>query len=236
MDSDALARDRLGTAKRRWGLRAVPEGAAAALVVALAYYLAAHLGFAFTLKPHPISTLWPPNALLLAVLLIAPARTWWWLLAAVLPAHLAAELQSGVPTAMVLGWYASNCSEALIGAALVAECGSESQKQAMLPKVADGSLCLAFAHAERAARFDLAHVETTAWRTDFIDSPATVVGLDPDFAYYRVDAEAFVGEQLRDGVAPLDEQDTLAVLELVQREVEQLEPPEESRRKSVVAR
>jgi len=119
MDSDALARDRLGTAKRRWGLRAVPEGAAAALVVALAYYLAAHLGFAFTLKPHPISTLWPPNALLLAVLLIAPARTWWWLLAAVLPAHLAAELQSGVPTAMVLGWYASNCSEALIGAALV---------------------------------------------------------------------------------------------------------------------
>src|SRR5260221_202653 len=29
------------------------------------------------------------------------------------------ELQSGVPTAMVLGWYFSNCSEALIGAGLV---------------------------------------------------------------------------------------------------------------------
>ena len=29
------------------------------------------------------------------------------------------ELQSGVPMAMVLGWYASNCSEALIGAGLV---------------------------------------------------------------------------------------------------------------------
>ena len=53
----------------------------------------------------------------------------------------------------------------VIGASLIAECGSEAQKQAILPKVADGSLCLAFAHSERAARFDLAHVETTAKRT-----------------------------------------------------------------------
>jgi len=91
----------------------------AALAVAIGYYLAARLGFAFTLQPHPISTLWPPNALLMAALLLAPARWWWVLLGAALPAHLLAELQSGVPLAMVLGWYASNCSEALIGAALV---------------------------------------------------------------------------------------------------------------------
>ncbi len=44
----------------------------------------------------------------------------------------------------------------VIGAGLIAECGSEAQKQAILPKVADGSLLLAFAHSERAARFDLA--------------------------------------------------------------------------------
>ncbi|WP_291869905.1 acyl-CoA dehydrogenase [Bradyrhizobium sp.] len=60
----------------------------------------------------------------------------------------------------------------VIGAGLIAECGSEAQKQAILPRVADGSLCLAFAHSERAARFDLAHVETMAtetadgWRLD----------------------------------------------------------------------
>jgi len=53
----------------------------------------------------------------------------------------------------------------VIGAGLIAECGSEAQKQAILPKVADGSLLLAFAHSERAARFDLAHVETTARKT-----------------------------------------------------------------------
>jgi alkylation response protein AidB-like acyl-CoA dehydrogenase len=53
----------------------------------------------------------------------------------------------------------------VIGAGLISECGSEPQKQAMLPKVADGSLLLAFAHSERPARFDLAQVETTAKRT-----------------------------------------------------------------------
>jgi len=53
----------------------------------------------------------------------------------------------------------------VIGAGLISECASEAQKQAILPKVADGSLCLAFAHSERAARFDLARVDTTAQRT-----------------------------------------------------------------------
>jgi alkylation response protein AidB-like acyl-CoA dehydrogenase len=56
-------------------------------------------------------------------------------------------------------------STVVIGAGLISECGSEAQKQAMLPRVADGSLRLAFAHSERAARFDLAHVDTAATRT-----------------------------------------------------------------------
>jgi len=53
----------------------------------------------------------------------------------------------------------------VMGAALVSECGSEKQKQAMLPNVADGSLLLAFAHSERHARFDLALVKTMATKT-----------------------------------------------------------------------
>ena len=104
-----------------WGTRSGPVAgwAAPALAVAVGYYLAARVGFAFTLQPYPISTLWPPNALLLAALLLAPTRAWWWVLAAALPAHLLVELQSGVPIPMVLGWYATNCSEALLGAGLV---------------------------------------------------------------------------------------------------------------------
>jgi alkylation response protein AidB-like acyl-CoA dehydrogenase len=56
-------------------------------------------------------------------------------------------------------------STVVIGAALVAQCGSETQKQAILPKVADGALILALAHSERAARFDLGKVETSATKT-----------------------------------------------------------------------
>ncbi len=56
-------------------------------------------------------------------------------------------------------------STVVIGASLISECGSEAQKQAWLPKIADGSLVLAFAHSERQARFDLADVTTTAKKT-----------------------------------------------------------------------
>lgn len=56
-------------------------------------------------------------------------------------------------------------STVVIGASLIGECGTEAQKQALLPKVADGSLYLAFAHSERQARFDLADVRTTATKT-----------------------------------------------------------------------
>src|SRR5882672_8375004 len=56
-------------------------------------------------------------------------------------------------------------STVVIGASLIAECGSESQKQTLLPQIADGSLYLAFAHSERQARFDLADVATMATKT-----------------------------------------------------------------------
>ena len=53
-------------------------------------------------------------------------------------------------------------STVVIGASLISECGTEAQKQALLPDIADGSLVLAFAHSERQARYDLADVTTTA--------------------------------------------------------------------------
>jgi len=63
-------------------------------------------------------------------------------------------------------------SSVVIGASLIAECGSPAQKQSLLPRIADGTLCVAFAHSERQARFDLSDVKTTAkkapdgWRLD----------------------------------------------------------------------
>ena len=75
--------------------------AVVALLVCAGYYFTAKIGFAFTLEPGSVSTLWMPNSILLAALLLTPARAWWIVLLAALPAHLAAELQSGVPPTMV---------------------------------------------------------------------------------------------------------------------------------------
>lgn len=87
-----------------------------ALLIGAAYYAGTKIGFLLTPYPDPISTLWPPNAMLFAGLLLAPQRTWWLILLAALPAHLIIQLQSGVPVPTMLGWFVTNSSEALVGA------------------------------------------------------------------------------------------------------------------------
>src|SRR5437867_1304639 len=91
----------------------------AAMSVCLGYFIGAKIGFALTLRPPPVSVLWPPNSILLAVLLLTPVRIWWVILLAAFPAHLAAQLQGNVPPTMILCWFISNSCEALIGAGFV---------------------------------------------------------------------------------------------------------------------
>ncbi len=89
------------------------------LLASIGYFLGAKIGLALTFQPHPVSVLWPPNSILLAILLLTPARYWWVVLLMTLPAHLAVEASSGVPMPMVLCWFVSNSFEALIGAGAV---------------------------------------------------------------------------------------------------------------------
>ena len=113
-----IALDRFnGSAKRKFeGRLAMLRPALAAVIVGISYYIGAKIGFALTFEPHPVSTLWPPNSILLAALVLAPFRWWWLFLIAVLPVHFLIELQSGVPVPMILCWFVSNSSEAVLGA------------------------------------------------------------------------------------------------------------------------
>ncbi len=52
----------------------------------------------------------------------------------------------------------------VLGGGLVNLGGNEAQRAAILPRIADGSLLLAYAHAEAQSRYDLADVATTARR------------------------------------------------------------------------
>src|SRR5262249_45632538 len=85
-------------------------------LVAISYYAGSQIGFFLTPADTPISTFWPPNAILLAAFLLTPLRIWWVLLLAVLPAHLLIQLRTGIPALTALGWYAGNTGEALLGA------------------------------------------------------------------------------------------------------------------------
>ena len=90
----------------------------AALLVGSGYYIGAKIGFALTFQTHPVSTLWPPNSILLAALLLSRTRIWWFLLLAAFPAHVLVQLNQDIPMTMILCWFISNCSEALIGASI----------------------------------------------------------------------------------------------------------------------
>jgi signal transduction histidine kinase len=87
-----------------------------AVIVGVGYYLGTRVGFALTPSGQPNSAFWPPNAFLLAALLLARRRVWWTLFIAVIPAHLLAQLQAGVPVWTAAAWLLTNTSEALIGA------------------------------------------------------------------------------------------------------------------------
>ncbi|HEY7458503.1 MAG TPA: acyl-CoA dehydrogenase family protein [Xanthobacteraceae bacterium] len=91
----------------------------------------------------------------------------------------------------------------LLGGGLVRHAGSEAQRAAILPKVASGDLLLAFAHAERQARYDLGDVVVTAKRDGaghVIDGAKTLV-LHGDCAdRLVVSARVSGGRKDRDGI------------------------------------
>ena len=128
------------------------------LIVGVAYYIGARLGLALTMKTQPVSTLWPPNAILLAALLLTPPRIWPFVLLGALPAHLLVELAGGIPVVMVLSWFVSNSSEALIGAGLM-------RLADPIPRL--DSL-------RRAANFLIAGVFLSAFLSSFLDAAFVV--------------------------------------------------------------
>jgi signal transduction histidine kinase len=88
----------------------------AALATAAGYWLGTHIGFLLTPTGLPVSVMWPPNAMLLAALLIM-RRAWWPIcLLAIVPVHLVTQLSRDVPLATSIGWFFTNTGEAVLAA------------------------------------------------------------------------------------------------------------------------
>jgi two-component system, LuxR family, sensor kinase FixL len=130
------------------------------------YYLGCKIGFALTLKPHPVSVLWPPNSVLVASLLLTPPRSWWFVLLAAFPAHLAAQLQSDVPPLMIMCWFISNASEAVIGAGLMYYVIGSPMRFQSLRNVGIFCLCVVFIGPFLSSFLDAAFVVWNHWGQD----------------------------------------------------------------------
>src|SRR6516165_4184693 len=74
----------------------------------------------------------------------------------------------------------------VLAGGLLRHAGSQTQRNAILPKVAEGSMLLAFAHAERQARYDLADVATSAKR----DGVGYVIDGQKSLVLFVIDASA----------------------------------------------
>src|SRR3954447_2806993 len=90
--------------------------AAAALLVCLAYYAGAQLGFRLKVASIPTSIFWLPNATMFAVFLLTPISRWWIYALAALPAHMAVEVPHGVPPVTLSLLYLSNLADGALGA------------------------------------------------------------------------------------------------------------------------
>jgi pimeloyl-CoA dehydrogenase small subunit len=92
----------------------------------------------------------------------------------------------------------------VLAGGLLRHAGSPQQRDAILPKVAEGGMLLAFAHAERQARYDLADVATTAKRDGagyVIDGQKSLV-LNGDTADKLIVSARVAGNRRdRDGLA-----------------------------------
>jgi two-component system, LuxR family, sensor kinase FixL len=130
------------------------------------YYLGCKIGFALTFKPHPVSVLWPPNSILVAALLLTPPRLWWFVLLAAFPAHLAAQLQSHVPVPMILCWFISNSSEAVIGAGLMRYLAGGPIRFTTLRNVGLFCLCVVFVGPFLSSFLDAGLVIWNQWGND----------------------------------------------------------------------
>jgi two-component system, LuxR family, sensor kinase FixL len=100
----------------------VPSAASlpvALLMAAAAYWAGTQVGLLLTPGALAVSVMWPPNALLLGILLLAPRSRWPWYLLAVLPVHLVTQWLHGIPLLTSAGWFVTNTGEALLGAVLL---------------------------------------------------------------------------------------------------------------------
>jgi integral membrane sensor domain MASE1 len=143
--------------------------AVGALLVAAAYYIGGLVGLALRFPPLGISSIWPPNALLLAALLLTPVRAWWVYVLAALPIHLhlVAHFQPGVPLVTMLCQFTGNAVQAVVAALTVRHFIGVPPQLDTLRRMAVFILLAAIAAPAVASTLAASLFILTGWTADF---------------------------------------------------------------------
>jgi PAS domain S-box-containing protein len=119
----ALEATAAGPAQGAAARRALPHArlALAVLLVGAGYYGAGIVALALRLEPGSFSTIWLPQGVLLAALMLTPVRFWWLYVAALLPVHLhlVSHFHAPVPLGITLIQFGGNMAQAILGAVAV---------------------------------------------------------------------------------------------------------------------
>ena len=114
-ESLAVPKDsiKVGTARRTADLISQAQPV---LLVCLGYYAGAWIAKTLRFPDSNLSLIWPPTAILLGALLLAPPRKWWIYLLALAPVHVLVQLQDGVSAGGIISQLIGNFSQALLAA------------------------------------------------------------------------------------------------------------------------
>ena len=120
----ALLGEAGGTLRRSWALRPLSRPRLPLVIsgYCLLYFLAAKVGIATSLPPEGVVVIWPPNAILLMVLLAVERRSWWAFFLATVATEIVAGFES-YPLWAATGYGIVNFAEAAIAATLLAKFG-----------------------------------------------------------------------------------------------------------------
>jgi integral membrane sensor domain MASE1 len=89
------------------------------LLVCAGYYIGALAGKSLRFPSSNLALVWPPTAILLAALLLAPRRTWWIYLLAAAPVHILVQVQDAVPVWGIISLLLGNFGQAVLAALFV---------------------------------------------------------------------------------------------------------------------
>jgi PAS domain S-box-containing protein len=158
------------------------------LLFSAAFYLAYQYGMSF--RHVNAAPFWPPDAVLLTALLLAPRRHWWFYLLAPLPIRMLVATPSNVPDWFLISVYANDTLKAIISATLLRRLNKDAFRLDSIPRlmqffvIAVIAVPMLSAIGGALSRMAIGDAFWVAWQKWFLGASLVNLILTPMFLYW----------------------------------------------------